>query len=44
MNVICKEADMKLVENEIKFLSDQHEAALEDSRTFRAELKTGFQG
>ena len=44
MDVICKEADMKLVENEIKFLSDQHEAALEDSRTFRAELKTGFQG
>ena len=45
LTVITTEADMKVIENEIKYLSDQHEAALEDSRTARAEIKsTSFGG
>jgi hypothetical protein len=44
LDMISAEAEMRIIQNEIKYLEDQYEAVLENSRTYRAELKTGFQG
>lgn len=42
--MISAEANMKKVQNDIQFLQDKYESVLEDSRNYRQELKTGFQG